>query len=238
MKTVWTFTPTRSGALLRVALMLLATMFLAAPTSASASEDDSGLWATVTLNHALDRDWTASLALQPRFFDGIDSFDRLVVRPHLTRRLGDTVALTLGYDAHLINRPSNQTEHRPWQQLAWRPRLGDFSPLLWFRLEERVLDTWDGTSLRGRFLLQHAWSTGFGPLPEFVLRNEYFVNLNEPTNGPAGGFDQNRFFAGFARTVGNSRLELGYQMQYLDRRRREDRVIHQGFVALTIPVGG
>jgi len=50
-----------------------------------------------------------------------------------------------------------------------------------------------------------------------VTQNEIFFNLNSPTNGPGGGFDQNRFFVGLNKKI-NEYLSVdgGYQLQAIN----------------------
>lgn len=50
-----------------------------------------------------------------------------------------------------------------------------------------------------------------------MTQNEIFFNLNSPTNGPGGGFDQNRIFVGLNKKI-NKHLSVDgdYQLQAIN----------------------
>ena len=56
----------------------------------------------------------------------------------------------------------------------------------------------------------------------FVAYDDIFVNLNGVSGGSEGGFDQNRFFLGFNHQfMKQFNMDLGYQMQIINRRQSE-----------------
>ena len=208
--------------------------FLAAMPVTEAADHAAGWWTTLNLSAPVHREWTAGLIVQSRLADGVETLDRVVLRPMLTRRLDNGFALTAGYDAHLLDAPVTGTEHRAWQQIARGGQLGGTQVFGHFRLEERFADGVRGTALRGRWLLGARHPTGWAAAPWAVVRNEAFVNLNSPEGGPQSGFDQNRAFAGFARPLGHgAEVEVGYQMQVVERAARRDLVLHQAFLTLS-----
>ncbi len=210
-------------------------LFLASTCPSWAADDEAGFWATGSISTGLAEHWRAALDIQPRFVDGVDTLERVVLRPSLTRRISEPLALTLGYDAHLIESPAGRVEQRLWQQAMITGALATMQTHLRIRIEERFIEDVDSAAVRGRFRAGVKWPTGFSLLTHAIVRNEIFFNLNAPDGGPDTGFDQNRFFAGFARRLaGNLDGELGYQMQYIDRSGREDLAIHQAFVALSM----
>ncbi|MDX1518570.1 MAG: DUF2490 domain-containing protein [Gammaproteobacteria bacterium] len=212
-----------------------ALLLLAVVCPVWAAEDEAGLWVTGSVSTALAEHWRAALDIQPRFIDGVDTLERVVLRPSISRRINDRLALTLGYDAHLIESPEGRVEQRLWQQAMITGSSGVLKTHLRIRIEERFIEDVDSAAVRGRFRAGVKWPTGFSFFPHAILRNEIFFNLNAPDRGPDTGFDQNRFFAGFARQLAeNLDGELGYQMQYIDRNGREDLAVHQAFVGLSM----
>ncbi|NNM00520.1 MAG: DUF2490 domain-containing protein, partial [Gammaproteobacteria bacterium] len=94
----------------------LAALALCLACSASCADSDEGLWTTATVGGTLNENWKASVALQTRFFDGTGRLDRHLIRPSVTRLLGDGRSITLGYDAHFVDEPRGFVEQRLWQQ--------------------------------------------------------------------------------------------------------------------------
>lgn len=72
-------------------------------------------------------------------------------------------------------------------------------------------------SLRGRWFLRALYPLDKNKKLFFSLYDEFFLNLNNHTNGPQSGVDQNRLFAGIYRKINeNVGAELGYQLQYVN----------------------
>ena len=50
-----------------------------------------------------------------------------------------------------------------------------------------------------------------------TAQDELFINLNSVEGGPQAGIDQNRIFAGLGiKTLKKARVEVGYQLQYIN----------------------
>lgn len=213
----------------RPALALALLVLGACPAHA---EQDGGLWFTALGVLPLNEDFSASLALQPRFDRDVDRYERLVVRPWITRRLDGGHTATLGYDAHVIEAPRDRVEHRAWQQWGWRlPVTANLRTRL--RLEERFVENVDGTGVRLRVMA--IWRRALGDSGwTFEINDEIFFGLNDVAGGPRDGYDQNRFYAGFSRRLG-PRLTggVGYQMQHIDRP-GDDLTLHQAFLTVTV----
>lgn len=218
--------PTKTGSSLAA---LAAAVLLSASTFA---EEDAGLWFTGTGVLAIDEAWFASLALQPRFDHDIARLERFVIRPSVSRRLGNGHTATLGYDAHVIEAPRDSIEHRTWQEWGWRLPV-KIRLRTRVRLEQRYVENVDGTAVRLR--LMGIWRRPLGNSGwTFELNDEVFFGMNDVSGGPRDGYDQNRFYAGFARKL-NEHLTggIGYQMQHINRA-RDDLTLHQVFLTLTV----
>lgn len=202
------------------------------PSLARATEDDGVLWLTATASKSLPQDWSAVLLVQARVIDDVDDFERLLVNPSIGRTLGAGFAAAFGYDAHVIRNPRVRLEHRTWQQLDYRHDLVSLPIQHRARLEERYIEGEDGAALRLRYLLGTSVpivDTGWSG----VLRNELFIDLNGKREGPRhAGFGETRLFVGVDRPLGeNAGLEIGYQLQYVDRR-GEDLAAHTLSIAV------
>lgn len=206
---------------------------LISPTASHAADDDSGMWTTVSAAHPVASQWSAGLLVQTRVNNDFGDLERTVLRPSLTYKPTDYLALTVGYDAHFIEKPNDRVEQRIWQQIAvnWAS-----APVAWTaraRLEERFIENVDGTPLRLRLMARGQLSLNDGGLYA-VMSNEYFINLDETRGGPRDGFDQNRFFVGLGSPLDERiKAEVGYQMQYINRA-GEDIAVHQLMVSLAL----
>ncbi len=212
-------------------LVVLAALFLSVP--AMASDDEAGMWVTTTARRTLDPDWRAALAIQSRLIDGVDTLERLILRPSITRVVTPRLSWTLGYDTHFIETPRDHIEHRTWQQGLVSRKVDTLLLAFRTRLEQRYIEDVSGVALRGRFMVSGKWPSGLAVLPLFVLRDEVIVHMNTLAGGPRSGYDQNRFFAGLAGPISERlRAEIGYQMQHIGRP-GEDVTYHQAIISFT-----
>jgi hypothetical protein len=199
-------------------------------------EEDNQLWLRVT---TIGR-WPASATEEPsrvrywlegqvRFDDDASRHQQHILRPGLGYDLTPRLALWAGY-AWIYTDPirgRSAGEHRPWQQLTWAAAqpLAGFAFSTRSRLEQRLVEDSSDTGwrlrqlFRGQRPLRGPWSV--------VLQDEVFVNFNDADTGAAGGFDQNRLFAGFAyQFTPTARAEVGYLNQFIGRPERDDRMHH------------
>lgn len=216
----------------RSVLLLLALPLLAPAAPAGAVEDEARLWGVVAARMGLTERLSGSLEVQTRFSDDISEFERVVVRPSLRWLFAPSLTGSLGYDAHIVESPSDFLEQRVWQQLSAEHELAGVSGSLRFRLEERFIEDVDGAAVRARIRLRLQAPL---PRPAWYLAgsNEVLVGFNSLRGGPERGFDEDRLFAGVGRSLGRGlKLEAGYQLQYVHRS-GEDRANH----ALVIVLG-
>ena len=217
-------------------VLLLSVSVFGAARPSGAVENDPLLWLTAIVGHGITDDLRAGLFLQTRFADDVSEFERLVVNPSLSWKLPRGFAVAGGYDAHVIRNPRVRLEHRSWEQLSLRHEVAGIRLFHRFRLEQRFIEGEDGAANRLRW-----WIEGQVPLFDTewrgVLRNEAFFDLDAKRQGPTeSGFGETRLFAGFDRDLpGGYGLEAGYQLQYIDRRRREDLAAHTVLITVFYP---
>lgn len=191
---------------------------LAGAVPARAAESDFQVWSPLILQGDLSKRWRGYFELQPRFGAKATELDRFIVRPAVGYRLNRHVSVWLGYLWTPIPEPEFSNEHRIFQQLLAEHRAGKLSITNRTRLEQRMLEDADGTSLRLRHMLRLAYPIDPKKKWAVVLYDELFWNLNTVRSGPESGFDQNRIFLGLSRTVNQSvRLEGGYLWNFINQ---------------------
>lgn len=116
-------------------------------------------------------------------------------------------------------------ENRAYQESLFDNYLGKLRIMNRTRLEQRFIEDVQGVSVRLRHqlrLVHPLWQSQHWFL---AVQEEPFVNFNSPTNGPVGGFDQNRAYAGIRYQVTKAvAFELGYMNQYINKPSGEENV--------------
>lgn len=197
-----------------------------------AQQSDGGLWLTTSYTKKINTNWSASIAIQPRFNNDIENLERVVISPSVNYLLDPKQTLTLGYDAHIIDEPVSKLEQRIWQKYTRKVPGDILMGTGRVRLEERFIEDVDGTALRLRLkagVRLPLSNTNY----DFIISDEYFINVNDLSGGPEDGFDQNLFFFGCGRSLTNNiKANFGYQMQHINRP-VEDLTIHQLFISFS-----
>jgi len=186
------------------------------PATAGARDDnDAGIWIMNQIAVPLDERVAAHVMVQNRWVDNVDTYQRTVVRPWLSFDWTEQVELSLGYDAHFFENPVDTTENRAWQRITFKHDFGVPTVFTHFWLEERFFERSDEVAWRGRFQLG-----GSVELPmdfAFVLRNEWFVDLNKTPRIRRTGLGENHFALAINHPLGRwLRIETGYTLQYVD----------------------
>lgn len=216
----------------RFPVRLLAALCLAAglcvPRPAEAADTDWQDWTLFIVQGDFSKRWRGYFEVQPRLGDDMSRLERLIVRPAIGYRLRDNVSVWAGYGWTPLVSPDFDHEHRAFQQLLVESKVGEAGLTNRTRLEQRVIDGVDGTSLRLRHQVRLAQPLDKQKRWAFILYDELFWNLNSTTNGPESGFDQNRIFAGINYTVNQQlQLETGYLLNSIDAPRTgENRRLH------------
>ena len=216
---------------IRWAVGICACPAVAAP--AGGTEQDGQQWSTVSVDHNVSPNISASLALRLRLDDDVSRKKDLTVRPAISLAGPADLKLGLGFD-YLYSFPdSESSEYRPWQSIGWNQSLFGRPVANRLRLEERLFDDGDGAQFRARYRI--------GIRRPFANRdwyyrasNELFVNLNSQDDGSERGFDQDRAYVAIGRNLSPGlRAEFGYQLTY-DEKSGENEWTHTLRVRVSI----
>lgn len=183
------------------------------PAAAQTGSVDTQLWTQVVATVRLSDNWRLHLEGQPRWHEDMSESFQIISRAGVGRRLHERVTAWGGY-AWVAKPPGPGVthEHRVWQQLSLTlPGTAGWSPSMRARLEQRVQDSWDGTSHRLRLMGRAVRPLGDRSTWSVVAWNEAFFTLDDTSPGPAQGVDQNRLFAGVVRQLHpKAAFEFGY----------------------------
>ncbi len=151
--------------------------------------------------------------VQPRWFDGVQHAQIVLVRGALLYRFNPEFRVGVGYGIMPQYLPIERDESRLFQQFDWTPPHKEQFPLTFrTRLEQRWLENAPEASWRVRERIQFSWMpTKFG----MYVWNEFFLNFNDVAGNIARGFDQNRFSIGPKYSVAPVTFEAGYLLQTL-----------------------
>jgi hypothetical protein len=220
----------------RVLIALSLVLGSARPTVAQDTSDIQLWWLNVATIR-LSENWRLHLEEQPRWFNDVSESYQIITRTAVGRRINDRLTLWGGY-AWVAKPPGAgvQHEHRIWQQASVAlPAVGQWTPSLRFRLEQRFQGEWADSSHRGRVLAR-----GVRPLSRdggwsLVGYDELFVTVDETAPGPLQGYDQNRLFAGVLRRVNaHASLEFGYMWINTEQGSTPNLNAHTPFVWLNL----
>ncbi len=184
---------------------------------ALAGSDDFQIWSPVYLTYSFTDTILGWYEVQPRFGDNASQVNQLLLRTALGYRVTKHLSLWQGYAWTPSFDPGFVNENRIYQQMVYAQGFQAVDIMSRTRLEQRWIQHVPGTAVRFRTLLRGRFPLDDARLWGLVTQNEIFFNLNSPTNGPGGGFDQNRFFVGLNKKI-NEHLSVdgGYQLQAIN----------------------
>lgn len=217
----------RKSGIRTAAFFLLGALFamcVGVPARAQ-TRDDQGLWFMLMADGRLGRETSRFrwwLDVQPRFLDDVDGLQQGLFRPGVGYALGERTTAWLGYARVRtdIGGGDHSNEDRIWQQLLWKPRLGEVALQSRTRLEQRFLDTASDTGWRFRQFVKAGWQLPSSDRFSLEAYEEAFFNLNDTRWGQDTGFAQNRLFAGVGMKLGDqnrTKVEVGYLNQFIER---------------------
>ncbi len=185
--------------------------------TAYAGSEDFQIWSPVYLTNSFTDNIQGWYEVQPRFGENVSQVNQLLLRTALGYRITKNLALWQGYAWTPSFEPEFVSENRIYQQLVYAQGFPAVDVMSRTRLEQRWIQHVPGTAVRFRTLLRSRLPLDNSRLWGLVTQNEIFFNLNSPTNGPEGGFDQNRFFLGLNKKI-NKYLSVdgGYQLQAIN----------------------
>lgn len=214
----------------------VALLTLAGASTASAAEDDTGLWGIASTGDTIHRNgqptnWQYAIDGQLRHSNQDSGSNTYLLRPAVGYVLQNNVSLRAGYARVDLDPDNGSTRHenRWWQQAAWTPLRWEWGTLsLRSRLEFRFIEGSNDTGARFRQQVQLTAPIRNSDL-SLILSLEPFVNLRGTDWGATGGIDQNRTYAGIRMPITDSlSLEAGYLHQYIRRAGVDDAVNHVG----------
>jgi len=184
---------------------------------APAASDDFQIWSPVYLTYSFTDNIQGWYEVQPRFGEDASQVNQLLLRTALGYRVTKHWSLWQGYAWTPSFEPGFVSENRIYQQMVYAKGFQAVDVMSRTRLEQRWIQRVPGTAVRFRTLLRGRFPLDDARLWGLVTQNEIFFNLNSPTNGPGGGFDQNRFFVGLNKKI-NEHLSVdgGYQLQAIN----------------------
>ena len=198
-------------------LLLTCALF---PNAARADvEHDMQLWTPITLDEPIRGKLRGYFEVVPRIGYDVSHISQLLVRPGMEWRQTENLGFFAGYlwQTNYSNENSQVVhENRIWQQILYHKKMKRVSMYNRLRQEQRFLGGVNGCSNRMRYMLKFNYNLN----KRFYLttQDELFINLNSLEGGPQGGIDQNRYFVGVGvKTMKRSRVEVGYQLQYVNR---------------------
>lgn len=217
-------------------IIILTIVSLLPINSVSAIENDFQLWVPIYLRFPIKDKFVGYFEANPRFGDNVTDVSQLRLRPALGYKLKENLIFYTGYTWAPGFTP-NRNENRIWEQLELFSTFKKFKWLEKFkfinqlRLEERLIEDADSMGLRGRYMLQIERALDKNNLWTAVLYNKLYLHFYSVSDGPEGGIDQNRLYAGLRRKITDYlSFETGYQFQYLFNRGRPNNRINHAVV--------
>ena len=200
------------------AALLLGSVLFAAASVARAEEHDRAGWLVNEIGVPLGDRLSFHTMVQNRWTQD-DRYERTVVRPWLAIDWPQGIELAVGYDLHSFD-SEDRWEQRAWQRIAGRYRISRVDLLAHFWLEERFFEDASETAFRGRFNAGFRVDLGAGF--SFLLRNEFFVDLNETDEVRRRGLGENQLVSTIGKDLpGGLHFQIGYMQQFLDRPKRD-----------------
>jgi hypothetical protein len=175
-------------------------------------EDDLGAWYMYFGTNKISNKLSIHTEAQFRYYETASNFNQLLLRTGLNYHINPEAIVTAGYGYISTDGTfeefvgeENSTEHRIFEQLILKNKVGQFYFEHRYRLEQRFIEAYDfnETQHRARYRLQLTL-----PLTDIFFLNFYdeiFVNLQGET------FGQNRLYAALGINVTeNLSVQAGY----------------------------
>lgn len=196
--------------------LLLALSLLSLAASAQATEHPQ-VWLLTTATGPATQGFRWYGEFQPRYDVRSGDVERVLLRAAVGYDLPKRFSFWAGYGYTPLLSPVTSDEHRPFLQLLGEHRLGPVALVNRTRAEARFIEGTQQASLRARHMLRALYRLPDSQLG-FAVYDEFFFNLNSVANGPPGGLDQNRLFAGVNYLLlPFVQIEGGYMWNYIWR---------------------
>lgn len=166
-----------------------------------AADSDLQEWSVFTFQGPKNEKLKGYFEVQPRFGSNISRMYTIMVRPAVQFSLSENSSVWLGYAWTPLLDPTYKNEQRLQQYFIQFP-LSGFTLVFRTRLEERWVSGLDSVALRFRQLVRFQLPITQGESNwAFISWNEIFFHLNSPAASIQQGYNQNRFFIGFGRSL-------------------------------------
>jgi len=198
---------------------IIIVLFLLFSTNSYGQDSDLGNWLIYIGSKKINEKWNLHHEVQYRNYNAIGDLEQLLLRTGLGYQLTDNSNLLLGYGyilsqnyVGISDEKTNVNEHRIFQQLITKQKVGKVGLQHRYRFEQRFVE--EDYRMRFRYFLganlplKEIGDTG--KLLYLSAYNEVFLN----TEG--NKFDRNRLYGGLGfRLNPKMKFELGYMNQFL-----------------------
>ncbi len=192
--------------------IIIALLISGLSVAQNTGEDEWGAWYMYFGTNKISEKLSIHSEAQFRFYETTQNFNQLLLRTGLNYHINPDAIATLGYGYistdgtfEEFSEEINSKEHRIFQQLILKNKVGEFHFEHRYRLEQRFIDFGETTDTqhRARYRLQVTL-----PLTDTFFVNVYdevFLNLQDEV------FGQNRLYMALGvHITDNSSLQLGY----------------------------
>lgn len=209
-------------------IILLSFTFLLSINSANAVENDLHDWNSLYITAPITEKIKFNLEETVRIGEKFRHLNQNVLRPALGYQLTKDLSIWQGYAWNPAFYPKYNNEQHIWQQILWQHTFPKLTVTGRFRLQERLIEGVDGSSVRTRYFLRLAYPLDKKKHWSLVAQTEPFVTLNTRPHGPLRGLDRiNSFFGINKKFNDHVNVDFGYQLQYVNATSpAEDRLNH------------
>ena len=206
-----------------IATVLFFTLLMYPIYKVQSQDSNLGNWLIYIGNKKLKNNWNLHHEVQLRSYNTIGDLEQLLLRTGLGYSFNETKSnILLGYGYITSENYFGTTdqkftvnEHRIFQQLTTKQRIGIVSVNHRYRFEQRFVE--EEFKMRFRYFL--AINIPFNKEKDniyFSAYNEIFLNTKTSI------FDRNRIYAGIGYKINkNIRLEAGYMNQFFETTSRD-----------------
>ncbi len=200
--------------------VLYALLFLLLSSGVKGQENGPGNWLVYIGSKQLNSKWNLHHEVQYRNYNIIGDLEQLLIRTGLGYNIGSRSNLLLGYgyinSENFSGNGDDQItveEHRVFQQLITKHRIGSVDLQHRYRFEQRFIES------------------------DFKTRFRYFLGINIPLknskyymsayneiflNGTSNVFDRNRIYGGLGYKLSKGvKMEVGYMSQVFETASRD-----------------
>ena len=182
--------------------------------NANAQESDLGNWLIYIGNKKVNEKWSIHNEIQYRNYEFAGDLEQLLLRTGVGYNLTKNSNLLLGYgfikSENYINITDKETvnEHRIFQQLTTKQKIGIFKISHRYRFEQRFVESDFKMRLRYFLSMQIPLTKKIDKGMYLSAYNEIFINTKNQL------FDRNRIYSGLGYKINkNIRIEAGYMNQ-------------------------